>query len=112
MVTRAPGPIHKPAATRSSTRSPSPAPARPTSRQTPSRPDMVSLVKDVDSARSMQPIGKAALIASVGGRRAFADWTNPDHRLRRVLGGVLRPAGLTMIPAGRCALLAPLLRTP
>src|SRR5262249_56898489 len=107
MVTRAPGPIHKPAATRSSTRSPSPAPARPTSRQTPSRPDMVSLVKDVDSARSMQPIGKAALIASVGGRRAFADWTNPDHRLRRLLAEFIGMAGLTFILSGGAGILAP-----
>ena len=31
------------------------------------------------------PIGKAALIASAGGERGYADWTNPDHRLRRLL---------------------------
>src|SRR5262249_40288331 len=105
MVTRAPGPIHRPAATRSSTRSPSPAPARPTSRQTPSRPDMVSLVKDVDSARSMQPIGKAALIASVGGRRAFADWTNTDHGLRRLLAEFIGMAGLPFVLSGGAAIL-------
>jgi len=67
---------------------------------------MVSLVKDVDSARSMQPIGKAALIASVGGRRAFADWTNPDHRLRRLLAEFIGMAGLTFILSGCAAILA------
>jgi len=67
---------------------------------------MVSLVKDVDSARSMQPIGKAALIASVGGQRAFADWTNPDHRLRRLLAEFLGLAGLTFILSGCAAILA------
>src|SRR5215472_694033 len=106
LVTRAAGPIHKPAATRSSTRSPSPAPARLTSRQTSSRPDMVSSVKDAGSARSTQLIGKAALIASVGGQRAFADWTNPDHRLRRLLAEFLGLAGLTFILSGCAAILA------
>ncbi len=33
------------------------------------------------SARSLEPIGKAALIASVGGARGYADWTNPGHRV-------------------------------
>ena len=37
---------------------------------------MVSSVKDVDSA-GRQLVGKAALIASVGGQQAFADWTSP-----------------------------------
>jgi len=30
--------------------------------------------------RSREPVGKAALIASVGGQRGYADWANPDHR--------------------------------
>src|SRR5215831_16851329 len=98
--------MHKPAATRSSTRSPSPAPARLTSRQTSSRPDMPSLVKDAGPARSTQLTGKAALIASVGGQRAFADWTNPDHRLRRLLAEFLGLAGLTFILSGCAAILA------
>src|SRR5262249_23611885 len=55
---------------------------------------------------SMQPIGKAALIASVGGRRAFADWTNPDHRLRRLLAEFIGMAGLTFILSGCAAILA------
>jgi hypothetical protein len=36
-------------------------------------------------ARREQLVGKAALIASVGGTRGYADWANPDHRLRRLL---------------------------
>jgi hypothetical protein len=36
-------------------------------------------------ARREQLAGKAALIASVGGTRGYADWANPDHRLRRLL---------------------------
>src|SRR6516164_3594871 len=100
MVTRAAGPIHKAAATRSSTRLPSPAPARPASRQTLGRPDMASSVTDAGTARSPQLTGKAALIASVGGQRAFADWTNPDHRLRRLLAEFLGLAGLTFILSG------------
>ena len=36
-------------------------------------------------AHAMEPVGKAALIASVGGTRGYADWTDPDHRLRRLL---------------------------
>ena len=49
------------------------------------------------------PIGKAALIASAGGQRGYADWTNPDHRPRRLLSEFIGMAGLTFIPpAGRC----------
>ena len=44
------------------------------------------------AARRMEPIGKAALIASVGGARGYADWTNPDHRLRRLLAEFLGAA--------------------
>jgi len=43
----------------------------------------------------MQPVGEAALIASVGGARGYADWTNPDHRLRRLLAEFIGMAGLT-----------------
>ena len=46
---------------------------------------MISSAGNGTAAGSMQPIGKAALIASVGGQRGYADWTNPDHRLRRLL---------------------------
>ena len=44
-------------------------------------------------AATSQAIGKAALIASVGGQRGFADWTNPDHRLRRLLAECIGTAG-------------------
>jgi len=54
---------------------------------------------------SSQPIGKAALVASVGGQRGFADWTNPDHRLRRLLAEFIGVAGLTFILSGGAAIL-------
>ncbi len=44
-----------------------------------------------------EPVGKAALIAQVGGQRGYADWTNPGHRLRRLLAEFLGMAGLTFI---------------
>jgi len=47
-----------------------------------------------------QPVGKAALIASVGGARGYADWTNPDHRLRRLLAEFIGMAGLTFVLYG------------
>jgi MIP family channel proteins len=52
------------------------------------------------------PIGKAALIASAGGQRGYADWTNPDHRLRRLLSEFIGLAGLTFILSGGAAVLA------
>ena len=58
---------------------------------------MVSSAENVTSAGSTQLVGKAALIASVGGQRSFADWTNPDHRLRRLLAEFIGMAGLTFI---------------
>ena len=48
-----------------------------------------------DLARKEELAGKAALIASVGGQRGYADWTNPDHRLRRLLSEFIGMAGLT-----------------
>jgi glycerol uptake facilitator-like aquaporin len=56
--------------------------------------------------RSAEPLGKAALIASVGGQRAYADWTNPDHRLRRLLSEFIGMSGLTFILSGGAAILA------
>ena len=53
-----------------------------------------------------QLVGKAAFIASVGGARGYADWTNPDHRLRRLLAEFLGMAGLTFILSGGAAILA------
>ena len=57
-------------------------------------------------SRGMQPEGKAALIASVGGQRGYADWTNPDHRLRRLLAEFIGMAGLTFVLSGGAAILA------
>jgi glycerol uptake facilitator-like aquaporin len=51
-------------------------------------------------------VGKAALIASVGGQRGYADWANPDHRLRRLLSEVIGMAGLTFVLSGGAAILA------
>jgi glycerol uptake facilitator-like aquaporin len=75
-------------------------------RQDPRRLDVVFSAEDVGPAGSRQLIGKAALIASVGGQRGFADWTNPDHRLRRLLAEFLGVAGLTFILSGCAAVLA------
>jgi hypothetical protein len=58
------------------------------------------------AVRAMEPVGKAALIASVGGTRGYADWTNPDHRLRRLLSEFLGMAGLTFVLSGGAAILA------
>src|SRR5262249_11230138 len=66
---------------------------------------MATPAQDVDSADSTQPIGKAALIASVGGQRGFADWTNPAHGLRPLLAEFLGLAGLTFILSGCAAIL-------
>lgn len=52
-----------------------------------------------------EPAGKAALIASVGGQRGYADWTNPDHRLRRLLSEFIGMAGLTFVLSGCAAIL-------
>ena len=52
-----------------------------------------------------QLIGKAAFVASVGGTRGYADWTNPDHRLRRLLAEFIGMAGLTFVLSGGAAIL-------
>jgi len=51
------------------------------------------------------PVGKAALIAAVGGERAYADWTNTDHRLRRLLSEFIGTSGLTFVLSGGAAVL-------
>ncbi len=73
-------------------------------------PDVRSL-KGEWAAGHEQVVGKAALIASVGGQRGFADWTNPDHRLRRLLSEFIGMAGLTFVLSGGAAILARLRRT-
>jgi glycerol uptake facilitator-like aquaporin len=50
--------------------------------------------------------GEQALIASVGGARYFADWTKPDHRLRRLLAEFIGTSGLTFALSGGAAILA------
>src|SRR5258708_11378639 len=57
-------------------------------------------------ARLAEPLGRAALIASVGGQRGWADWTNPGHRLRRLLAEFIGMAGLTFVLSGGAAVLA------
>jgi aquaporin Z len=57
-------------------------------------------------ARREHLVGKAALIASVGGTRGYADWANPDHRLRRLLAEFIAMAGLTFVLSGGAAILA------
>ena len=52
------------------------------------------------AARRSEPVGRAALISSVGGQRGWADWTNPDHRLRRLLSEFIGMAGLTFVLDG------------
>jgi aquaporin Z len=55
---------------------------------------------------TVMPTGKAALIASVGGQRGYADWTRNDHRLRRLLAEFIGTAGLTFVLSGGAAVLA------
>jgi aquaporin Z len=74
--------------------------------QAPRSPDVSAVdPKAARAARTSEPLGKAALIASVGGQRGYADWTNPDHRLRRLLAEFLGLAGLTFILSGAAAIL-------
>jgi glycerol uptake facilitator-like aquaporin len=66
---------------------------------------MQPLKGDPASGREM-PVGRAALIASVGGQRGWADWANPEHRLRRLLSEFIGMSGLTFILSGGAAILA------
>ena len=56
--------------------------------------------REKQEERSSAPYGRAALIASVGGQRGWADWANPQHRLRRLLAEFLGMAGLTFVLSG------------
>ena len=62
--------------------------------------------QDQREGRGPEPVGRAALIASVGGQRGWADWANPEHRLRRLLAEFLGMAGLTFVLSGGAAILA------
>jgi glycerol uptake facilitator-like aquaporin len=50
--------------------------------------------------------GEQALIASVGGVQHFADWTNPRHRLRRLVAEFIGVSGLTFVLSGGAAIQA------
>jgi glycerol uptake facilitator-like aquaporin len=65
---------------------------------------MQSLKGEPAGGRGM-PVGRAALIASVGGQRGWADWANPGHRLRRLLAEFIGMAGLTFVLSGGAAIL-------
>jgi glycerol uptake facilitator-like aquaporin len=58
-----------------------------------------------ERAANSEPVGKAAFIASIGGERAYADWTRPDHRIRRLLAEFIGMAGLTFVLSGGAAIL-------
>jgi len=64
------------------------------------------MVHKPSAADPSMPVGKAALIASVGGQRGYADWRNPDHRMRRLLSEFIGMAGLTFVLSGGAAVLA------
>jgi aquaporin Z len=66
---------------------------------------MTSPVEGQEDPRR-EPVGRAALIASVGGQRGWADWANPGHRLRRLLAEFIGMAGLTFVLSGGAAILA------
>ena len=66
---------------------------------------MKSLTGEQAAASKEELAGKAALIASVGGQRGYADWTNPDHRARRLLSEFIGMAGLTFVLSGGAAIL-------
>ncbi len=57
------------------------------------------------AVRMSEPVGRAALIASVGGQRGWADWANPSHRLRRLMAEFIGMSGLTFILSGGAAIL-------
>jgi aquaporin Z len=56
-------------------------------------------------AGGTRPVGRAALVVSVGGQRGYADWKNPAHWLRRLLSEFIGMAGLTFILSGGAAIL-------
>jgi len=64
------------------------------------------LLRGQQRSDNPRAVGRAALIASAGGQRGYADWTNPDHRLRRLLSEFIGTAGLMFILSGGAAVLA------
>jgi glycerol uptake facilitator-like aquaporin len=63
------------------------------------------MTSPVERQDGREPAGRAALIASVGGQRGWADWANPQHRLRRLLAEFIGMAGLTFVLSGGAAIL-------
>lgn len=57
------------------------------------------------NAAHRREIGKEAFIASIGGQRAYADWTNPRHRARRLMSEAIGVGGLTFILSGGAAII-------
>src|SRR5580704_17542439 len=58
------------------------------------KPDMKPAAEKREG-RGFEQVGRAALVASVGGQRGWADWANPGHRLRRPLAESTGLAGRT-----------------
>src|SRR5215467_7313287 len=73
-------------------------------RPAPGKPDMTAPTGRRQDRRP-ELVGRAALIASVGGQRGWADWANPGHRLRRLLAEFIGMAGLTFVLSGGAAIL-------
>lgn len=70
------------------------------------RPTATEVTDSQPGSSGSAAVGRAALIASVGGQRGWADWTNPDHRLRRLLSELIGMVGLTFILSAGAAILA------
>ena len=66
---------------------------------------MTTSTAQTNSDSTPGPHGKQALVATVGGPRYFADWTRPDHRLRRLLSEFIGVSGLTFVLSGGAAIL-------
>lgn len=66
---------------------------------------MTTSTAQTNSDSTPVPHGEQALIATVGGPRYFADWTRPDHRLRRLLSEFIGVSGLTFVLSGGAAIL-------
>jgi hypothetical protein len=77
----------------------------------PGKPDMKPPM-ETRAGRGPEPVGRAALIASVGGQRGWADWANPEHRLRRLLAEFIGMAGLTFVLSGGRGHPGPVRRPP
>src|SRR5258708_34911256 len=68
------------------------------------KPDMKPAAEKREG-RGSELVGRAALVASVGGQRGWADWANPEHRLRRLRAEFIGMVGLTCVLSGGAAIL-------